>query len=284
MTEVMYSLNSLFIAGALFGSLIVAIEVGYRIGQFNHGSASDSSKTHVNAIQASLLGLVALLLGFTFSLALQRFDSRSKAVLDEANAIGTTYLRAQLLPTSVRSKVSKLLQGYVDLRVRAGMIPLDDEAERQEELAKANEVLDDIWIYAQQAAEEDKNPVTSGLFIQALNGAIDSYGRRDEELNRHVPEVILFLLFGTFLTACAVIGYCAGFANHRPSVVTYVLIALIVILTFIIVDLDRPRRGMIKVDQRNLMELKVAIDVAQSVGKQSAVPAKLPRPAVTGRP
>jgi hypothetical protein len=166
--------------------------------------------------------------------------------------------------------------------LQAGAITLEKEAERKALLDKTNQVLDAIWGSAQQAAEDDNSPVTTGLFIQALNEAIDSYGRRDAELSRHVPEVIWLLLCGTFLITSGVIGYSAGIAGHRPTLVTYILVVLIVVLAFIIVDLDRPRRGLIKVDQSSLTHLKAAIDMAQAVGSQPTVPAEIPRPAVTG--
>jgi len=283
MGEIIYGLNSLFIAGVLFISMSIAIEVGYRIGRVKQASADEAIKAHINAIQASLLGVLALMLGFTFSLALQRFDSRSQAVVDEANAIGTTYLRAQLLPVSVREETQKLLQNYADLRVKVSGLSLDNETAREAFLFKANNVLDALWGCARKAAEEDNSPVTSGLFIQSLNETIDSYGRREAALNRHVPEIILFLLYGTFLMTGGIIGYSAGIAGHRPAMISYILVALIVVLAFIIADLDRPRRGLIKVDQTSLIQLKAAIDATQAAGTQPAVPANILRPAVTGR-
>lgn len=267
----MYGVNSLFIASVLFASMALAIEAGYQLGRGKQGAVSDSTKAHVNAIQASLLGILALLLGFTFSLALQRFDRRSEAVVAEANAIGTTYLRAQLLPKSVRGEAQQLLQNYIDFRIAAGGISLDHEAKRQAYLAKGKEILDATWGCALRAAEADNSPVTTGLFIQSLNELIDSFGRRDAELNRHVPEVIWLLLYGTFLITGGVIGYSAGISGHRPSSVTYILVALIVILVFIIVDLDRPRRGLIRVDQSSLTDLKTATDAAQTAGVHPAV-------------
>lgn len=284
MREIMYGLNSLIIAGILLSSMALAVELSYRIGRAREKSVSEANRAQINAIQASLLGILALLLGFTFSLALQRFDSRSQAVVNEANAIGTTYLRAQLLPPSVRPEAQKRLQSYVGLRVQSGAVSLANEAERQIMLNKANELLDTLWGYAGRAAQEDKSPVTSGLFIQSLNEAIDAYGRRDAELNRHVPEVILFLLFITFLLTGGVLGYSSGISGHRPSLVTHILIVLIVVLAFIIIDLDRPRRGLIQVDQSSLINLKTAIDATQAVAAEPAAPIDSPRPAVTGRP
>jgi hypothetical protein len=283
MRELLYSQNSLVIAGVLLLSMAITIILGHRLGQTKHAASSERFHAHVNGVQASVLGVLALLLGFTFSLALQRFDDRSEAVVHEANAIGTSYLRAQLLPTSVRSDVQKMLREYVDLRVQTGAISLTNEAERQALLAKANQILDALWGHARRAAEEDRGTVTTGLFIQSLNDTIDSLGQRDAEINRHVPEVVLLLLYGTFLVTGGLVGYAAGVAGHRPSLAAYILVALIVVLSFMIIDLDRPRRGLIRIDQTSITNLKTAIDTAEAVAAQQPVPADTPRPAVTGR-
>lgn len=269
----MYGLNSLVIAGLLLISMLAAIEGGYRIGRRTEASAHTATKDHINAIQGSMLGVLALLLAFSFSLSLQRFDNRNAAVVDEANAIGTTFLRAQLLPSSVRGDTRRLLQSYTHLRLRASTVSLDTEAERNVLLTDANQILDALWAGARRAAEEDPSPVTSGLFIQSLNETIDAYGRRDAAVRRHVPEVILFLLFGTFGMTSIVLGYAAGAAGHRPSLVSYMLIGFIVLLTFVVIDLDRPRRGLIRVDQTSLIEVKAAIDKTQSADVQPAGPA-----------
>jgi len=150
-------------------------------------------------------------------------------------------------------------------------------------ITKTNKVLDDLWGHARRAAKEDGRAMTAGMFIQSLNELIDSYGRPDAALGRHVPELVLFLLYGAFIMTGGVIGYAAGVAGHRTSFVTCILIMLIVVLTFIIVDLDRPRRGLVRVCQTSLIGLGVAIDSAQSAGDRGLVPEDMPRPAVTGR-
>jgi uncharacterized membrane protein (Fun14 family) len=263
MREIMYDQSSFLIVAVLFVSLALAVEVGYRIGRRVQGRASEASRSHVSAVQASLLGVLALILGFTFSQALQRYDSRSEAVVDEANAIGTAYLRAQLLPSSVRGEVTASLRDYLDTRVRASVIPLSDEAARQALLAKTDQQQAALWGYASQAVEEDPNPVPTGLFIQSLNDMIDSYGRRIAALDRHVPEVVLYLLFATFLLTLGIVGYAAGVAGHRVSLVTYIMVVLIVLLVFVIIDLDRPRRGLIQVNQESLTELQRSIQAQQ---------------------
>jgi uncharacterized membrane protein (Fun14 family) len=283
MKELLYDVNTGFIALGLMLAMAVAIELGYRYGRRHAHEANEATRTHVNTIQASTLGILALLLGFTFSLALQRYDSRSEALVNEANAIGTAYLRAQLLPPAVRGDAQQRLQQYTGLRVQAGAASLVSDAERSALAARSNEVLDALWRDARRAAESDPNPVTTGLFIQALNDAIDAYGRHDAALARHVPELILFLLFATFLVTGGIVGYAAGLAGHSPSSAAYILAALIVVLAFVIIDLDRPRRGFIQVDQASLVNLKTAIDADQSAVAQRPVPPDAPRPAVTGR-
>lgn len=259
MREIMYEVSSLAIAAVLFFSMAIVIEAGYRIGRLAQRGSTEPVKTHVGAIQTSLLGILALLLGFTFSLALNRHDSRSESAVTEANAIGTTWLRSQLLPPSVRSETRALLRKYVNLRIQAGGVNLTLEDERDAVLGKTKHLLNEIWAHARQAAVADPNPVTTGLFIQSLNEMIDAFGSRDAALKRHVPELVMLLLYGTFLMTGAVMGFTAGFAGHRTSFVTYIMVGLIVVLVFIIVDLDRPRRGLIHVSQESLLEQQAAI-------------------------
>jgi hypothetical protein len=204
-----------------------------------------------------MLGVLALLLGFTFSLSLQRFDSRSEAVVTEANAIGTTILRADLLPETVRDSTQELLDRYVDLRIRAGTISMDRYGERGDVLQQSGDVLDALWDLAVSASMENPNPATTGLYVQALNQMIDAYGARDAELERHVPEPVLFLMFLAFVMMSLLIGYAAGVSGHRATFATYMLLVLVSCMIFIVIDLDRPRRGLIEVSQQSLNDLQV---------------------------
>jgi len=191
-------------------------------------------------------------------LALQRFDSRSDAVVDEANAIGTAYLRAQLLPVPVRAEVSKQLRDYLDARVKSDAVsPVDEEWRGL--LAQAARIHGALWENARRAAELDPNPVTSGLFIQSLNQLIDSFGKREAALNRRVPDVVLWLMFATFVLSGLIVGYAAGAGGRRPSWVTFGMVALMAVLVYVILDLDRPRRGLIRVSETNLLDLQASI-------------------------
>jgi hypothetical protein len=282
MKEFMYDIDSVLIVAVLFVSMLLAIEAGYRIGRrikWTSGEDRDAFKAHINMIAASMLGILALLLGFTFSLSLQRFDSRSVAVVDEANAIGTAYLRAQMLPAAVRGEVQQSLRDYLGLRVQASALTLVDRDAQQALAEKTTRAQSALWRLALQAAEEDPNPVKTGLFVQSLNELIDNFGRRDAALNRHVPEVVLLLLYATFLMAVAIVGYASGVAGHRASFASHVMVVLIVVLVFVILDLDRPRRGQIQVSQSSLVELQAAIKAGPNAGAQPSMPLGMPRSA-----
>ncbi len=259
MIEILYDTSAGLLACGLLVAATIAIEFGHFIGRRLHARGRDLSAGRVDSVLSSMLGVLALVLAFTFSLALQRFDNRSEGVVDESNAIGTAYLRAYLLPTSVRGDVLRLLRDYVDLRVETSTVSLDRREDREALLAKAAAVQDVLWSYARQAAEENPNPVTSGLFIQSLNDMIDSFGRRNASLDRHVPEPVSYVLYGLFVIVTAIVGFGAGVAGHRPFFINYVMIAVVILVMFIIIDLDRPRRGVIQVDKSSLIELRAAI-------------------------
>ena len=176
----LYDQSSFLIVALLFISLMLAIEMSCYIGRKAQTHLSDAARAQINAIQASLLGVLALLLGFTFSQSLQRFDARSEAVVDEANAIGTAHLRAQLLPASVREDVQGLLVEYLNLRIQASTVSMDMQNQREALLEKAAQRQTALWHLARKAAAEDNSPGTTGLFIQSLNELIDSYGRRED--------------------------------------------------------------------------------------------------------
>jgi len=259
MKELMYSIDSVWIALILFVSMLGAMEIGNRIGKRRAALVTEDAKSHVSAIQSSIIGILALLLGFTFSLSLQRYDERSEAVVSEANAIGTTYLRAQMLPVEVRQDTLLLLRDYIDSRLEASHVSLSDVEARQKLLNQATMIQTKLWEQAKQAAAINPSPITTGLFIQSLNETIDQFGSRVAALERHVPETVLMLLYATFLIAGGIVGFSTGESNHRPSMVSYLMVALIVILVYLILDLDRPRRGLIEVSQQPLVALQQTI-------------------------
>ncbi len=254
MNESLYRIESRAIVMVLLVIVLGAIEVGLVYGRKHSAKTSDVTKGQVVSAASTLIGILALLIGFTFTLSVQRFDSRSEAVVSEANAIGTAYLRSDLLPQSIRTPVRQLMREYIEARIAESLTEIEDST-RTTLLKSAEADQVKLWQQATLAAKAEPNPVTTGLFIQALNDMIDSYSSHQAALNRHVPEDVLLFLFAVFLAAAGVAGYASGVNGVRPSGTTYVPLVVIAILVHIILDIDRPRRGQIHVSQASMEQL-----------------------------
>lgn len=253
--EMLYSHSSVVIVVILFIAIVVLNEVGFRVGRFVQSRTGSEVKSLTGSIQASILGLLALLLGFTFSMSMQRYDNRSMALIDEANAIGTAILRVQLLPEKYRDEAGSLFQEYVSLRADIGQLDLTKTEERKKHNDKIANVQNKLWSLAISATEVDPRPVTTGAFTKSLNDVIDSQGKRNALLRMQVPEVVLILLFVVFISSGGIMGYSAGLSGTRMFAPIVLVATLITLIVFIIIDLDRPKRGLIQVDQSVMVEL-----------------------------
>lgn len=257
--ELLYGFNSLAIAVALFLAIIVFNEIGFQMGRFVQKRTDNEVKSLTGSIQASILGLLALLLGFTFSMSMQRFDSRSMALIEEANAIGTAVLRVELLPDQYKGPANGLFKDYIGLRVEVSGVDLSRSDERSKYLRKTTRVQNELWALAIAATNDDPRPVTTGVFVKALNDLIDSYGKRNALLQMHVPEVVLVLLFLVFISSGGILGYSGGLSGVRVLAPIVLVSFLITLIVFIIIDLDRPKRGLIQVNQAAMIELQQSI-------------------------
>ena len=243
-----------FLAG-----LLAAAELAFRLGIRRADLSDESAVTHINILQTALLGLLALLLGFTFFMAVSRFDERRSLVLEEANAIGTTYLRSDFLPAEQRRPVKELLRAHVAARLAfhaAGVDPV--------RLQKANrnaaELERQLWTLAVAAAAQDPRSVPAGLFVESLNALIDIHEKRQAALDNHVPEAVIYLLLAVAGLALALIGYGCGLTRRRRLIANTLFTILIVFVITTILDIDRPRRGLITVSQQSLIRLQASME------------------------
>lgn len=254
--EYLYGHNSILIVAVLFVLIMLAQETGYRIGRHHQRRTDKDVKAQTNTIQAGTLGLLALILGFAFNISLQSYNNRSKSVINEANAIGTALMRTHLLPAPFDSLTRTQLQQYIDLRLALSNTNYAMVKE-QEALATKTEALQrSLWDLAVGAARLDPSPVTTGFFLTALNNLVIAHNERNALLIMHVPEVILYLLFVVFIMSGALIGYGSGLGQRRTTLPSALLSFMICLVVFIIIDLDRPVRGIVKVDQHSLERLK----------------------------
>lgn len=257
--ELLYGLNLWVILIASLVLFLGATEVGFFLGRRVHRSGVDEhSRSQIATIQAAIMGLLALILGFTFAMSMSRYDKRKQMILEEANAIGTTFLRTQLLPEPPRREISNLLRQYVDVRLEVYAAGVDEEKLRRA-LAGANKLHKQIWSYTPALGEKDPRAVTTGLFLLSLNEMIDLHAKRLTAMENHVPESALILLYFLATMAVLFIGYSSGVAGLRKFFVTIMLPVLIAAVIHVIIDIERPHRGLIKVGQHRIIELRQAL-------------------------
>ncbi len=238
--------------------LLALAEAGFRVAQLRHRETTQGHKNQVTGIQTAVLGLLALLLGFTFVMALGRYDSRRNLVLQEANAIGTTYLRASFLPETHRNAVEDLLRRYIDAR-----IPLYDRGTTSAKLRSLEEqssnLQHELWEHLVAAAKESPSPVTA-TFIGALNQMIDLDASRLHALRSHVPGAAWLLVLIVSGVGCYVSGYAAGISKARSAFPIVLLPLLVAVVVTLISDLDAPRQGLIGISKQPLIDLKQSFE------------------------
>jgi hypothetical protein len=180
-----FSLLSVFFVGVAM--VLLASEIGWQLGTRIKPAGMGGN---ISAVEQSLLGLLALIVGFTFLMALTRFEARREAVLNEANSIGTTALRARLLPEPYRTETLKLLREYVQIRI--DYIPTGKSlAELPLLIERSNKIQEALWQQAKALSAKDNNMVPTGLFIQTLNEMIDNQGKRLSALRNYIPDAVL---------------------------------------------------------------------------------------------
>jgi hypothetical protein len=225
-------------------------EFGWRLGTRTEGHGASGN---ISALEQSLLGLLALMVGFTFLMALTRFETRREAVLNEANAIGTTALRARLLPEPHRTESLKLLREYAQIRI--DYLPTGKSfAELPALIDHSNNIQAALWQEVKALSARDNNMVPTGLFIQALNEMIDNQGKRLSALRNDIPSIVLLSLFGMSAVACGFAGYASGLDPLRTRLPVFITAFLVCSVIFIILDLDRPNVGFITISQQPMID------------------------------
>src|SRR5262249_1042106 len=197
---------------AILVVVLLSVEFGYRLGRYRRNRHEQEKETPVGTMVGATLGLLAFILAFTFGLAAARFDTRRQVLLDEANAIGTTYLRAGMLPER-GEEVRRLLRDYVAARLEAVQPGKLAEGIRRSENAQQQ-----VWTEAEVIAEKNPNSIIVGLFVQSLNEMIDLHAKRVQAAVRsRIPGAIWLGLFAVAVLSLAAMGYLEGLSGTRRS-------------------------------------------------------------------
>lgn len=233
--------------------VLLSIEGGYRLGKFV-GRPEQEKDTPLGEMVGATLGLLAFLLAFTFGLAASRYDTRRELVLDEANAIGTTYLRAAMLPEG-GDELRALLRQYVDLRLAA------TDPRQLPQLIRRSELLQNrLWERSIPIATRHPDSIVAGLFVQSLNEMIDIHAKRLAHGRNRIPPAIWAALYGVTVLSFAALGYHAGLARGRRSPAVVPVAFTFAVVIGLIADLDRPREGALTVSQQPLIDVRQSMN------------------------
>lgn len=256
----MFGAHEIALFFAAVAIYLVVIEAGFRLGLRHRATDDEGGRSHVTGLQSALLGLLALLLGFTFAMAVNRYDLRKSLVIEEANAISKVYWRSQLAPEPQRTELARLLRDYVGARVKLHEIG-EDPAQLAAQDAVTEKLEQDIWARAALLQGQAGGAASTGtLFIQAINDMIDVHEKRRVALENHVPEAVLNLLFVVSVGAIGFIAYASGLSGRRRYVSTVIFAILIAFVLTFIRDIDQPQAGLVTVGQESMLRMKDRLD------------------------
>jgi hypothetical protein len=222
----------------------------------------ESESKVITVLEGALLTLFGLLIGFTFSMAVSRYDLRKQLAVQEANAIGTTWLRTALLPEPQRTQEQNLLRAYVQQRLLFHERYHQREA-FHESAEQAALIRERLWAIASDYASDHRDPVTA-LYLQALNNAIDMAGERVAAYENRIPaEAWCMLLFVGFVST-VVTGTKIGRRRWVLQLILPVVLAATLAMTL---DLDSPQFGFIHVSQ---------VDMERDAKDMTRVPQQMP--------
>lgn len=252
---------ALLSSAGLFLGLLLVFEIG-RLMNIRWMPSSKSDSKASSLLDGAVYALLGLLIAFTFSGAASRFDHRRELVIEEANAIGTAYLRLDLLPVETQPALRALFRQYLDARL--DMIQkLPDMKASQAAIARANMLQGQIWPMAVKACQDSGSVPATTLLLAALNQMFDIANLRTTiSQEMHPPIVIFVMLFGLALISTVLVGYETEGARGRNWVHVVIFAAIIAGTFYVILDVEYPRLGQIRIDSidRVLVNLRKSME------------------------
>lgn len=236
------------IAFALFPGILLFLEIGRRLGRRALRLHGDSGITSIGSPETAVFALLGLLIAFTFSGALTRFDVRRAQVVDEANAIGSAYLRIDLLPASAQPRLREALRDYVDARIATYRKLPDIDAARRE-VARSQALQSDIWSQAVAAVRMPESRMGAEiLLIPALNQMFDIMTVRVVATQMHPPLIVYGMLVALGLAAALLAGYQAAGQKSHDWIHQVGFAVIVAVTLYVILDIEYPRLGWIRLD------------------------------------
>jgi len=231
---------------SLFLGTLLMIEVGYRIGARQKVRYGGQKPTGFGVLEAALFGLMALILAFSFSGAGTRFDTRRQLITEEANGIGTAYLRLDLLPPQMQPELREKFRQYLDARL-AAYAAFPEMTKVQALLARSAVIQGELWTKAVAATKEVGLPQVSTLLLPALNEMFDIANTRYLAGKIHPSNIVYVLMFILMLICSLLAGFEMGFDKARSWIHILAFTTLLAVTVYATIDLEFPRLGLIQV-------------------------------------
>ncbi len=240
--------------------MLVLIEVGRVVGSRRPARDVGGSQGGVGVVEGSVLGLLGLLIAFTFSGAAQRFNDRKHLIVEEVNAIGTAWLRIDLLPPEAQPEIREGFLRYLDARL-AAYRKMPDTKAAAEELTKAARAGGETWAKAVAVCRTESGLPARLLLLPAMNQMFDMAETRRLANRMHPPLIVYFMLALFALAGALLAGYGMGEDRQRNWIHMVAFALTIAVAAYVILDIEYPRLGLIRVDQfdRALVELRATM-------------------------
>jgi len=241
-------LTALSITFSLFLGMLLLLDIGRRIGVRRRAQDPEGAGVGTGTVDGAVFALLGLLVAFTFSGAASRFDVRRALIVEEANMIGTAYLRLDLAPASTQPALRDLFRRYVDSRLETYRKIPDVEAVKAE-WERSIQLQGEIWTQAVAAGRlEGAPPSFTMLLLPALNQMIDITTTRAMTIRMHPPIIIFLMLFGLALAGALLAGYSMAGGKSRDWLHMLAFAAVLAVAVYVIIDIEYPRLGLIRVD------------------------------------
>ena len=231
--------------------LFLAAEAGFRLGKSVQKRWPDQAQAGVGTVVGAALALLGFLLAFVTSIAIGNFNQRRQLVVSEANAIGTTYLRAGYLADPYGVETRKLLREYVNLRIKAL-----DPAATKSAIARSEQIHDELWLMAEEIAKEN-NASTISLYLSSLNEVIDLHTERiSAELGFRVPPIMVLGLYVVAAMTMILIGVYDSYREKHNLIALIMMVLIVSVVFWVIIDTDRSNVGLFQIPQEALIDLQ----------------------------
>ena len=236
-----------------FFVVLIPTIIGHRFGIYRRKDQDELQHAPVGTIVGSAFALLAFMLAFTFQIATNRYDARKELLLEEVTNIRTTYLRAGLLKEPMRSDAKKLLLEYIDIRAELAR----DTSKLEVALSQSQLILNSLWDYAEALAEEDRSSEVYALFTQSVNDLYDNYNQRiTMTFEYRIPPLINWILLIIAFFTMFTIGYQFGISGKGSFRINVFLAIIFGVVMFLITSLDRPEKGLARLNQKPVFSLE----------------------------